>query len=63
MTKSIQLHTSNPDVLKTIKVGDVVFMSGQEWYDKFEKEVSTYDWSFDEKNSILVAAKKAAGIE
>lgn len=37
-------------------------MTGQEWYDKFEKELNTYAWSFDEKNSILVAAKKAAGM-
>lgn len=38
------------------------YMTGQEWYDRFEKEISTYSWEFDELHSILVAAREVAGL-
>lgn len=36
-------------------------MTGQEWYDRFAKGLEAYDWSFDERNAILVAARAALG--
>lgn len=41
-------------------------MTGQEWYDRFEKEVGQYEaggWIDDTLDNVLLAAKKAAGIE
>lgn len=40
-------------------------MTGQEWYDRFEKEMTAYTASHDQpmKEEALKAAKKAAGLE
>lgn len=39
------------------------FMTGQEWYDRFISEASTYDFTTDETNTLAVIAHKAAGLD
>lgn len=36
------------------------FLTGREWYDRLAKHLDTYDWSRDEKDSILQAAFEVA---
>lgn len=39
------------------------YRTGQEWYDRFEKELGDYDFLDEDATKVIAAAKKAAGIE
>lgn len=47
-----------------VRVPESAYMTGIEWYTKLEKQLDSYAWTRDEKDSILQAAFEVAeGIE
>lgn len=67
---SVGLDVQPPDIKYHVpgEVFGAELMTGQEWYDRFEKELNKFEgnyhkWVGSLPSEVLEAAKKAAGIE